>query len=85
MSEINIEWELDQWEWQGTVHNFEVDAEEFRGMSDDEITNIIHQRFTKEGRSMARFVFYDHEQALQDIRDALNGVEVDEDEELETV
>lgn len=40
---MRVEYELDQWEWQGTTQSIDVDPEDYRGMTAEQIKGSIHR------------------------------------------
>lgn len=40
---MKIEYELDQWEWQGTTRSIDVDPEGYEGMTEAEIGDAVYR------------------------------------------
>lgn len=40
---MKVEYELDQWEWQGTTRSIDVDPEDYRGMTKEQIRGSVYR------------------------------------------
>lgn len=68
---ITIEYELDQWEWQGTTQKLEVNSEDFEGFSGSDLQAEIYARVCKDGQSKMHFV-YDAAAVVNEITEAIS-------------
>lgn len=67
---MRVEYELDQWEWQGTTHSIDIDPEDYEGMSADEIKQAVYERIREDAENNLHLVYEENEVA-QEILDAL--------------
>lgn len=80
MENITVEYELDQWEWQGRTLTIEVDPDDYAGMSVDEIKQSVYAEIRRDAEQNLHLVYAETEVA-QEILDALqNASDEDEDE-----
>lgn len=78
---MRVEYELDQWEWQGTPRSIEVDSEDYEGMDTDEIKRAVYERIREDAENNLHLVYAEDEVA-QEILTALSDSEhEDEDDE----
>lgn len=77
---ISIEYELDQWEWQGTTRSVEVDPEDFTGMSADEIGQAVYAEVRRDAVQNLHLV-YGQGQVTQEVLDALQNSESEGDDD----
>ena len=75
---MKVEYELDQWEWQGTTRSIEVDPEDYQGMSPEEIKRAIYKEIRRDAESNLHLV-YAEDEAVQEIIDALKSGSEEED------
>lgn len=69
---MRVEYELDQWEWQGTTRSIEVDPQDYQGMSAEEIKRAVHKEIRRDAEQNLHLVYEENEVA-QEILDALSS------------
>jgi hypothetical protein len=74
-----VEYELDQWEWQGTTRSIDIDTEDYQGMSVDEIKQAIYREIFDDAKSNLHLVYAENEVA-QEVFDATKRVAGDDDD-----
>ncbi len=67
---MEIEYELDQWEWQGTTQRIEIDADDYAGLSEQGIKEHIAGVIEQDARDKMHFV-YQEDDIVQQIMDEL--------------
>lgn len=77
---ISVEYELDQWEWQGTTRSIEVDPEDFTGMSADEIGQAVYAEIRRDAEQNLHLV-YEQGQVTREILDALQVSESENEDD----
>jgi len=75
---MRVEYELDQWEWQGTTRSIEIDPEDYAGLSADEIKTRVYKEIRRDAEQNLHFV-YAEDDVAQEIIEAAES-EDDEDE-----
>lgn len=75
---MKVEYELDQWEWQGTTQSIEVDPEDYRGMSAEQIKGSVYRDIRADAEGKLHLVYAEDEVA-QEILDSLRSEAEDED------
>lgn len=78
---MRVEYELDQWEWQGTIRSIDVDPEDYRDMSAEEIKQAVYEGIREDAEQNLHFV-YDEDGTLAQITESLKR---DTDEEANEV
>lgn len=58
---ITIEYELDQWEWQGVTQAIEVDPEDYEGMSIKEIKHSVAREIRRDAEGKLHLVYAEDE------------------------
>jgi hypothetical protein len=76
---MKVEYELDQWEWQGTTHSIDIDPEDYQDMSVDEIKQAIYREIFDDAKSNLHLVYAENEVA-QEVFDATKKVAGDDDD-----
>ena len=71
---MRVEYELDQWEWQGANRFVEVDPEDYEGMSAEEIKRAVYKEIRADAEQNLHLVYEENEVA-QEILDALRSGE----------
>lgn len=56
-----VEYELDQWEWQGTTRSIEIDPEDYEGMSADEIKTAVYAEIRRDAEQNLHLVYAEGE------------------------
>lgn len=79
MSTITVEYELDQWEWQGTIRRIEVDPEDYQDMSADEIKQSVYDEIRRDAEQNLHLVYAENDIA-QEILSALSNSDNEDDE-----
>lgn len=69
---INVKYELDQWEWQGTTHSIEIDPEDYEGMSADEIKQAVYSKIRRDAEQNLHLV-YEENEVVQEVLEALEA------------
>lgn len=72
---MRVEYELDQWEWQGTTRSIDVDPEDYEGMSAEEIKQAVYDAIREDAEGKLHLV-YDEDSTVREILAALNSEEV---------
>lgn len=54
---MKVEYELDQWEWQGTTRSIDIDPEDYRDMSVDEIKRAVYAEIRRDAESNLHLVY----------------------------
>lgn len=54
---MRVEYELDQWDWQGTTKSIDIDPEDYRGMSPEEIGNAVYRDIRHDAEQNLHLVF----------------------------
>lgn len=76
---MKVEYELDQWEWQGVTHSIEIDPEDYEGMSAEEIKQAVYNEIRRDAEQNLHLV-YEENNVTQEILTALAlQSEVEED------
>lgn len=74
---MRIEYELDQWEWQGTTRSIDVDREDFEGMTDEQIKDAVYDRLMDDARQNMHLV-YDEDDVVRELKEeAASGDDTD--------
>lgn len=76
---MRVEYELDQWEWQGTTKSIDVDPEDYRGMSAEEISSAIYKDIRADAEQNLHLVF-EQSEVIQEILAALEANDDDNDD-----
>lgn len=76
---MRVEYELDQWEWQGTTQSIDVDPEDYEGMSAEEIKQAVYDAIHEDAEGKLHLV-YDEDGTAREILDTLNSEEVTVDD-----
>jgi hypothetical protein len=76
---MRVEYELDQWEWQGTTRSIDVDPQDYRDMSVDEIKQAVYEEIRRDAEHSLHLV-YAEDETVREILDALTSSD-NEDEE----
>ena len=69
-----VEYELDQWEWQGTTRRIEVDPEGYRDMNAGEIKDAIYAEIRRDAEQNLHLV-YEEDTTVREIRAEIDGTE----------
>lgn len=77
---MQVEYELDQWEWQGTTRSVDIDPEDYAGMSATQIKQSVYEEIWRDAVQNLHFVYAEDETA-QMILDALSSDERDAESE----
>jgi len=77
---MRVEYEMDQWEWQGTTRSVEIDPEDYRDMGDDEILQAVYLEIRADAEQNLHLVFKGSD-VLQEIHASLNGREDDDEDD----
>lgn len=75
---MRVEYELDQWEWQGVTRSVDIDPEDYAGMSAEDITYAIRRDIRADAEQNLHLV-YDEGQIVRDVLSALAESEDDDD------
>lgn len=75
---MRIEYELDQWEWQGTSQSIDIDPEDYEGMTADEIKKAVYRDIREDAEGKLHLV-YAEDEVVQEVLDALAKAEADDD------
>lgn len=62
---MRVEYELDEWEWQGTTCSVEIDPEDYRGMSIEEIQVAVYREIKRDAESHLHLVYAEGEVAQE--------------------
>lgn len=54
---MQVEYTLDQWEWQGVTRSIDIDPEDYRDMSADEIKEELYQKIFRDAEQNLHLVF----------------------------
>lgn len=65
-----VEYELDQWEWQGTTRSIDIDPEDYEGMSADEIKTAVYAEIRRDAEQNLHLVYAENDVA-QEVLDTL--------------
>lgn len=76
---MRVEYELDQWEWQGTTRSIEVDPNDYSGMTADEIKKAVYAEIRRDAEQNLHLV-YEEDSVAQEILAALMSDAENEDE-----
>jgi hypothetical protein len=76
---MQVEYTLDQWEWQGTTRSIEIDPEDYRDMSTEEINRAVYNEIFRDAQQNLHLVYSEGEVA-QEILEA-NTAQSDEEGE----
>lgn len=60
---MQVEYELDQWEWQGTTRSIEIDPDDYRNMSADDIKRAVYAEIKLDAESNLHLVYNEDEVA----------------------
>lgn len=78
---MRVEYELDQWEWQGTTRFIDVDPEDYRGMSTEDVMRAVYRDIHEDAVQNLHLV-YDEGEVTREIFAALeSGEESDDDDD----
>lgn len=76
---MRVEYELDQWEWQGTTRSIDIEPLDYEGMDADEIKRAVYAEIHRDAAQNLHLV-YEENQVAQEVLDAIMAVmEVDND------
>ena len=76
---MKVEYELDQWEWQGTTRSIEVDPEDYEGMTADEIKKAVYGEIKRDAEQNLHLV-YEQDEVAQEILTTLQDGDLDDDD-----
>lgn len=76
---MRVEYELDQWEWQGTTHSIDVDPEDYEGMSAGEIKQAVYDEIREDAKSKLHLVYAEEDVAREILAALASGTEEDND------
>lgn len=68
---MRVEYELDQWEWQGTTQSIDIDPLDYEGMSADEIKQSVYEAIREDAEGKLHLVYAEDEVA-QGVLDAIS-------------
>jgi hypothetical protein len=74
---MKVEYELDQWEWQGTTRSIDIDPDDYQGMPADEIGRAVYAEIKRDAEQNLHLV-YDETEVVQEI---LAGASAEDDDE----
>lgn len=74
---MRVEYELDQWEWQGTTRSIDIDPEDYRGMSMEDVMRAIYRDIHEDAVQNLHLVYEESEIT----REILAALESDSDED----
>lgn len=79
---MRVEYELDQWEWQGTTRSVEVDPDDYSGMTADEIKKAVYAEIRRDAEQNLHLVYEEDEVAQEILAAVASGEDrADDDEE----
>lgn len=58
---MRVEYELDQWEWQGTTQSIEIDPDDYKGMTEEEIKREVYAEIWRDAEQNLHFVYQEDE------------------------
>lgn len=76
---MKVEYELDQWEWQGTTRCIEVDPEDYRGMEIEQIKGSIYRDIRADAEQNLHLVYAEDEVAQEILTALESDTESDDD------
>lgn len=76
---MRVEYELDQWEWQGTTRSIEVDPDDYEGMDADQVKQAVYERIREDAENNLHLV-YAEDDVARGILKALESESDDEDD-----
>ncbi len=62
---MRVEYELDQWEWQGTSRSIDVDPEDYQDMSAADIKQAVYDEIRKDTERNLHLVYAEDEVARE--------------------
>lgn len=54
---MKVEYELDQWEWQGTTRSIDIDPEDYRDMDTVAIKQAVYDEIWRDAEQNLHFVY----------------------------
>lgn len=69
---MEVEYTLDQWEWQGTTRSIDIDPEDYAGMSAQEIKDAVYTEIRRDADQNLHFVYAENDVAAE-ILETLDG------------
>lgn len=75
---MQVEYTLDQWEWQGVTRSIDIDPSDYTGMSDGEIKSAVYAEIRRDAEQNLHLV-YAEDEVLAEVREA----EASENEEAD--
>lgn len=69
---MRVEYELDQWEWQGVTQSIDIDPEDYQDMSIEEIKQAVYREIREDAESKLHLVYAEDEVA-QELLDQLRS------------
>lgn len=77
---MEVEYTLDQWEWQGVTHSISIDPEDYQDMSEDQIKDAVYAEIVRDAHQNLHLVYAESD-VVREIRDAIKAGEEIEDED----
>jgi len=77
---MEVEYELDQWEWQGTTRTIEIDPRDYAGLDAERIKQQVYQEIWRDAEQNLHFV-YKEDEVAQEILEAVGQEDEDEDDD----
>lgn len=77
---MKVEYELDQWEWQGTTLSIDVDPEDYRGMTAEQIKGSVYRDIKADAEQNLHLV-YAEDETVREILAALESDTEDDDDD----
>lgn len=74
---MRVEYELDQWEWQGTTQSIDIDPLDYEGMSVDEVKRAVYEDIRRDAEGKLHLVYAEDEVAqavLEEINSATEKI-----------
>lgn len=76
---MRVEYELDQWEWQGTTRSIDIDPEDYADMSAEEIKRAVYKEIRRDAEQNLHLV-YEEDTVAQEILAAVTTLDAQEGE-----
>ena len=67
---MKVEYELDQWEWQGVTRSIDVDPDDYQNMTAAEIKQAIYEEIRRDAEQNLHLV-YAEDDVAQEILDSI--------------
>lgn len=76
---MKVEYELDQWEWQGTTRSIEIEPDDYEGMTAEEIGEAVYRDIRADAEQNLHLVFEQGEVVSEILQALKSGKDEDDD------